>query len=81
MVLRGDITDRETIAASGRNEDGEAVSGERKREGRKRQAAADWENEEEGEGGGEGEGEGGRMPSSKRRKAGEYSVIKPHTVI
>ena len=80
MVLRGNMVERERAAASttdgrsqgaedndgGRGEEG----GERRREGRKRRAAG-WEDEGEEE-------EGERLPSSKRRKAGELNSSKVH---
>ena len=70
MVLRGNMVERGTAAASsgGIQDSDVGASGEgreRKREGRKRQAAV-WE-EEESEG-------GERLPSSKRRKAGELKA-------
>ena len=77
MVLRGNMVDRETATAGGRSHDGGdgdgcREGGERRREGRKRRAAG-WKEEEEGEG-------GEKLPSSKRRKAGEYKASKLHIV-
>ena len=75
MVLRGNMTNRERAAASGRSHDGggSGEGGEERREGRKRQAAS-WEEEEEGK------GEGEKLPSSKRRKPGEYKASKLHAM-